>query len=141
MTTPLSAEEIETLRQALAQLPPDPDPTSDAVSIVRDEWRWYVERLLATLDAARPSDDLTRDVERLQAELPEGWSVLVGYTVECSFCAGWWATASKRLEEPPYYPKVVSSETRRPRGQHHDTTLGDALRHLHAALAAEGIAG
>lgn len=72
-----------------------------------------------------------------EAALPEGYDLVVGHTSECRFCAGWWATASKRNTEPPYYPHIVSSETDRPRGEHHDPTPADALRALAVALRAE----
>jgi len=62
-----------------------------------------------------------------EAALPEGYDLMVGHTSECQFCVGWWATASARLKEPPYYPKVISSETGRPRGEHHDSTPAAAL--------------
>lgn len=81
------------------------------------------------------SGDLDAAWAEAEAALPEGWDLMVGHTTECRFCPGWWATASKRPDEPPHYLKVISSENARLRGEHHDATPAAALRALAARLA------
>lgn len=66
-----------------------------------------------------------------------GGTIMVGFTDECQFCSGWWATASKRDPEQRY-PIILSSETGRPRGEHHGETPAAAIAVLVAALRAEG---
>ncbi len=75
-----------------------------------------------------PPDEGLRE---MQAALPSGYALMVGYTRECRFCDGWWATASAR--DPI---RVISSETGRPRGEHHDATPAQAIAELRRALAA-----
>ena len=63
-----------------------------------------------------------------------GGTLLVGETDECRYCPGWWATASKRDPDTRYPIVIVSSETGRTRGEHHDPTPIAALDALTAAL-------
>jgi hypothetical protein len=116
---------------------------ADEARAVRD--RVQVGTLVAL---ATPARDAQPAEERLdmawaaaEAALPDGWDLMVGHTSECRYCPGWWATASKRLKDPPHYPQVVSSETGRPRGEHHDPTPAAALRALVIALARQADRG
>lgn len=99
-----------------------PGPT---MTITKAQYGVLLERRTDSLEAAW--DETT-------SALPEGYSLMVGHTTECKSCSGWWATASKRLEEPPYYPHIISSEHDRPRGEHHDATPAAALRALTARV-------
>lgn len=68
------------------------------------------------------------------AALPAGFTLMVGQTDQCQFCSGWWATASKRVPKDEGWVRIVTSESGRPRGEHHDATPAAALRELTARL-------
>lgn len=86
--------------------------------------------------AALPVPALDAAWARAEAAVAEwGGDMMVGHTTECPFCAGWWATASKRDYAVHLFPIIVSSEHGRPRGEHHDSTPAAALDALRAALS------
>lgn len=89
-----------------------------AIGVIRSQER--IDRA-TTIDSA---------LVEAQARLPsKEWTLLVGQTIECPFCPGWWATASTRDPETRY-PIIVTSESGRPRGEHHDPNPAAALREL-----------